>query len=77
MDDTPERLPDPPPLEGAPTWVRIIEAAVVGVIAGLALHALLSVVILHGQDLWPSRSKGAECKKNSPPPIAREVGARS
>ena len=74
MDDTPERLPDPPPLEGAPTWVRIIEAAIVGVIAGLALHALLSVLVLHGQVLWPSRGN-AECKKTVP--VVRELGARS
>ena len=65
------------PLEGAPTWVRIVEAAIVGVIAGLALHALLSVVVLHGEDLWPSRNDGAACKKNAPAAIAREVEARS
>jgi hypothetical protein len=55
------------PLEGAPTWVRVVEAAGIGVIAGLALHALLSVVVLHGKDLWPSRGKGAaECHKSVP-----------
>jgi hypothetical protein len=64
-------------MEEAPTWVRIVQAAIVGVIAGLALHALLSVVVLHGKDLWPSRNGAAECKKNAPPAITRDLGARS
>jgi hypothetical protein len=71
------RTPEPP-LEGAPTWVRIVEAAIVGVIAGFALHALLSVVVLQGKDLWPSRNGTSECRKSSPTVIKSAVsGARS
>jgi hypothetical protein len=70
MEDGPERVPETP-LDGAPTWVRIVQAAIVGVIAGLALHALLSVVVLHGEDLWPSRSHPKECRKATPA-IAKE-----
>jgi hypothetical protein len=50
-------------LDGAPTWVRVVQAVLIGLVAGLALHALLSMVVLQG-------SEGAaipkECRKNLP-----------
>ena len=50
-------------LDGAPTWVRVVQAVLIGLVAGLALHALLSLVVLQG-------SQGAtvpkECRKSSP-----------
>ena len=50
-------------LDGAPTWVRVVQAVLIGLVAGLALHALLSLVVLQG-------SEGAivpkECRKGSP-----------
>ena len=35
-------------LDGAPTWVRVVQAVLIGLVAGLALHALLSLVVLQG-----------------------------
>ena len=50
-------------LDGAPTWVRVVQAVLIGLVAGLALHVLLSMVVLQG-------SEGAvvpkECRKNAP-----------
>ena len=50
-------------LDGTPTWVRVVQAVLIGLVAGLALHALLSMVVLQG-------SEGAiapkECRKNMP-----------
>jgi len=38
------------PIEGAPTWVRVVQAVLIGLVAGLALHALLSMVVLQGSE---------------------------
>ena len=37
-------------LDGAPTWVRVVQAVLIGLVAGLALHALLSLVVLQGSE---------------------------
>ncbi len=58
------------PIDGAPVWVRALQAAVVGVAAGLALHLLLSLVVLQGKDL-ARPTPPATCKKSHP---ARETG---
>jgi hypothetical protein len=50
------------PIDGAPTWVRVIQAIIIGLVAGLALHALLSLVVLQGREMTAPR----ECRKNTP-----------
>lgn len=62
------------PLDGAPTWLRALQAALVGVIAGLTLYAIVSFVVLQARDATPAHSGPKECKKSSP---ARDVGAPS
>jgi hypothetical protein len=59
------------PLDGAPVWLRAVQAGAVGVAAGFALHLLLSLVVLQGQETRPRPHAPAECKKSSP---ARETG---
>ena len=54
------------PIAGAPTWVRVLQAALVGLVAGLALHVLFSMVVLKGEGLGQSRSAPSQCKKSSP-----------
>ena len=63
--------PTDPPIAGAPTWVRILQAAIIGLVAGLALHALLSMVVLQGKGLSDKRSTPTQCKKSNP---NREAG---
>jgi hypothetical protein len=71
MTEDPQRKDDSP-IDGAPVWVRALEAAIVGIAAGLALHLLLSLVVLQGKELWPRPAAPATCKKSAP---ARETGA--
>jgi len=71
MTEQPQRKLDSP-IDGAPVWVRALQAAIVGVAAGLALHLLLSLVVLHGKELWSRPAAPATCKKSAP---ARETGA--
>lgn len=59
------------PIDGAPVWVRALQAAVVGVAAGLVLHMLLSLVVVQGKELWSRPEAPAACKKNNP---ARDAG---
>lgn len=54
------------PLDGAPMWVRILQAAIVGVVAGLALHVLLSMLVLQGKEILPRLTAPAQCKKSNP-----------
>src|SRR5688572_16933710 len=62
------------PIDGAPVWVRALQAAVVGVAAGLVLHLLLSMVVLQGKELWSRPAAPAACKKSNP---ARDAGQPS
>ena len=62
------------PIEGAPVWVRALQAAVVGIAAGLVLHMLLSLVVVQGRELWSRPAAPAACKKNNP---AKETGTPS
>ena len=62
------------PIDGAPVWVRALQAAVVGVAAGLALHLLLSMVALQGKELGSRPAAPTACKKNSP---AKDTGTPS
>ena len=50
------------PIDGAPTWVRVIQAVLIGLVAGLALHVLLSIVVLQGSEIAAPK----ECRKNPP-----------
>ena len=50
-------------LDGAPTWVRVVQAVLIGLVAGLALHALLSLVVLQGSE---GANVPKECRKGSP-----------
>jgi len=67
MTEEPQRKLDSS-IDSAPVWVRALQAAIVGIAAGLALHLLLSLVVLQGKELW-SRPAAAPtaCKKSSPP----------
>ena len=49
-------------LDGTPTWVRVIQAVLIGLVAGLALHVLLSMVVLQGSETTAPK----ECRKNMP-----------
>jgi hypothetical protein len=51
------------PIEGAPTWVRVVQAMLIGLVAGLALHVLLSMVVLQGSERVTAPK---ECRKNTP-----------
>ena len=58
------------PIDGAPVWLRALQAGAVGVAAGLALHLLLSLVVVQGKDL-AQPTPPATCRKSNP---ARESG---
>jgi hypothetical protein len=62
------------PIDGAPVWVRALQAAVVGLAAGLVLHMLLSLVVVQGKELWSRPAAPAACKKSNP---AKETGTPS
>ena len=69
------------PLDGAPTWVRIVQAVLIGLVAGLALHMLMSVVVL-GSDKRSGSSEPTQCRKTTParPPqiqLSRPITDRS
>jgi hypothetical protein len=63
MSDTHQPQPDNT-IFGAPMWVRILQALVIGIVAGLALNALLSMVVLQGEGMDGSQPK--QCKKAAP-----------
>jgi hypothetical protein len=52
--------------DGTPVWVRALQAAVIGVFAGLALNAIMSLVPLQGEGLAPKHTAPKECKKQGP-----------
>ena len=60
------------PIEGAPTWLRALQAALIGLAAGLALHMLFSFVVLHGETPGQKRPGPSQCRKAAP---AREAAA--
>jgi hypothetical protein len=53
---------DDSPIDGGPTWVRVVQAVLIGLVAGLALHVLLSMVVLQGREATVPK----ECRKNVP-----------
>ena len=66
MTDDVRGYRDEAPMEGAPTWVRALQAALIGLVAGLALHALFSFVVLHGETPSPKHPGPSQCKKANP-----------
>jgi hypothetical protein len=65
MND-PTLHPDGIPPDVVPTWVKILQAAIIGVVAGLALNALLSTVSARGDELSVPRGTPKQCKKQPP-----------
>jgi hypothetical protein len=64
MTDMHQPFPDDGVIGGAPIWVRMLQAVVIGLVAGLALNALLSMVTVHGEAMDGSKPK--QCKKAPP-----------
>ena len=56
-----------PPIAGAPTWLRVLQAALIGIVAGLALHALFSIVVVQGSEAGQGRQAPSQCRKNPSP----------
>jgi len=48
------------------TWRTALQAALIGLVAGLALHAILSIVVVQAGESVPAHSGPKECKKSSP-----------
>jgi hypothetical protein len=65
------------PIDGAPTWLRILQAAVIGIVAGLALNAIVSNVVVQGEGLSPKKAAPSACKKSAPSRDAASPGTRS
>jgi hypothetical protein len=59
------------PIDGAPTWVRVLQAVLIGLVAGLALHTLLSMVVLQGSERVTAPR---ECRESAP--VKAVSGAR-
>jgi hypothetical protein len=66
--------PDVPeaPLDEAPTWLRALQAGIVGIVAGLVLYAILSLAVLQAGGSLPAHAEPKECRKAVP---AQEVVA--
>ena len=58
--------PADPSLEGAPIWITALQAGAIGLVAGLALNALLSMVVLRGEGMTPTEVAPKQCKKHAP-----------
>jgi uncharacterized protein YggE len=48
-----------------PAWVTATQAAILGIVAGLALNALVSIVV-QGKEQAPVRPAHSECQKRNP-----------
>ena len=53
-----------------PTWVAAVPAILIGILAGLILHALVAMVVAQGNEASPSRREPVECQKNDPQRLA-------
>jgi hypothetical protein len=58
--------PSDPSAEGGPIWITILQAGALGLVAGLALNALLSMVVLRGEGMTPRQASPKQCKKQAP-----------
>jgi hypothetical protein len=74
MHDPPDNSFDTP-IDGAPTWVRIVQAVLIGVVAGLAFQVLFSMV-LSGNELRPIKTP-TECRKNSPSKAPQQLKSQA
>jgi hypothetical protein len=52
-------------MDEAPTWLRLLQAGVLGVVAGLALNALFAMTAVEGQGMDAKPAPKA-CKKKAP-----------
>jgi hypothetical protein len=64
-DDVQPNLSDPS-VEGGPIWITVLQAGVIGLVAGLALNALLSMVVLRGEGMTPRQASPKQCRKHAP-----------
>ena len=67
----------------SPTWVRALQAAVIGIVSGIVLNAVLSMAVLKGEAVDSTKRnepKTKACKKHAPskdavaPPISAPAG---
>ena len=61
----------------SPTWVRALQAAVIGVVSGIVLNAVLSMAVLSGEAIDGTKRnepKSKACKKHVP---SKDAGAPS
>jgi len=56
------------PADGTPTWLRALQAGLVGLVAGLVLHALAAALSLQAGSADPAHAGPKECKRSSPAP---------
>jgi hypothetical protein len=59
----------------SPTWVRALQAAVIGVVSGIVLNAILSMGVLQGEAIDGTKRnepKTKTCKKHAP---SKDAGA--
>jgi hypothetical protein len=59
----------------SPTWVRALQAAVIGVVSGIVLNAILSMAVLKGEAIDGTKRnepKTKACKKHAP---TKDAGA--
>jgi hypothetical protein len=61
-----DHLQPGPSLEGAPIWITALQAGAIGLVTGLALNALLSMVVLRGEGMTPRQAAPKQCKKQAP-----------
>lgn len=67
MSTSPELPVHSTPEEPGPDWLTAVQAAGIGMLAGLALNALLSMTPLSGQGQEPAVAPPpAACKKKDP-----------
>lgn len=53
----------------SPTWVKALQAAVIGVVSGIVLNAVLSMAVLNGESIDGTKRnepKTKACKKHAP-----------
>ncbi len=71
MTDDPQHLRDEAAIDGAPTWLTILQAVVIGLVAGFSLNALLTLT-LQGEGHAAKPAAPKECRKQAP---AKDAGA--
>lgn len=55
-----------PSADTAPTWLRALQAGLLGLVAGLVLHAIVAVGGAQARTGEPAHAGPKECKKSSP-----------